>query len=66
MSSLVFLVPIALLLGAAALAAFFWSLHNGQYDDLKGAGERILVDNGDGRAGARHTPAADLSRDKEG
>lgn len=65
MSSLVFLVPIALLIGAAALAAFFWSLRSGQYDDLKGAGERIFVDDGDDRAGARHTPAAELSRDKE-
>ena len=33
MSSLVFLVPLALLLGGAALAAFLWSLRSGQYDD---------------------------------
>lgn len=44
MSSLVFLVPLALLLGAAALGAFFWSLKSGQYDDLDGAAERILMD----------------------
>lgn len=44
MSSLVFLVPLALLLGAAALGAFFWSLGSGQYDDLDGAAERILLD----------------------
>lgn len=44
MSSLVYLVPVALLLGAAALGAVFWSLKNGQYDDLKGAAERILLD----------------------
>ena len=44
MSSLVYLVPVALLLGAAALGAFLWSLRNGQYDDLKGAAERILLD----------------------
>jgi cbb3-type cytochrome oxidase maturation protein len=42
MSSLVFLIPIALLLGAAALGAFLWSLRSGQYDDLDGAAERIL------------------------
>jgi cbb3-type cytochrome oxidase maturation protein len=44
MNSLVFLVPLALLLGAAALGAFFWSLKSGQYDDLDGAAERILMD----------------------
>lgn len=44
MSSLVFLIPLALLLGGAALAAFLWSLRNGQYDDLNGAAERILID----------------------
>lgn len=44
MSSLVFLVPLALLLGGAALAAFLWSLKSGQYDDLDGAAERILLD----------------------
>ncbi|MCU4180819.1 cbb3-type cytochrome oxidase assembly protein CcoS [Bosea sp. BH3] len=44
MSSLVFLIPLALLLGGAALAAFLWSLRSGQYDDLDGAAERILLD----------------------
>jgi len=44
MNSLVFLVPLALLLGAAALGAFFWSLKSGQYEDLDGAAERILLD----------------------
>ncbi|URK88885.1 cbb3-type cytochrome oxidase assembly protein CcoS [Rhizobium sp. RCAM05350] len=44
MSSLVFLIPLALLLGAAALGAFLWSLRSGQYDDLDGAAERILMD----------------------
>lgn len=44
MSSLVFLVPLALVLGGAALAAFLWSLRSAQYDDLDGAAERILLD----------------------
>ena len=44
MSSLGYLVPVALLLGATALGAFLWSLRNGQYDDMKGAAERILLD----------------------
>jgi cbb3-type cytochrome oxidase maturation protein len=44
MSSLVFLVPLALLLGGAALGSFLWSLRSGQYEDLDGAAERILLD----------------------
>ncbi|WP_377843894.1 cbb3-type cytochrome oxidase assembly protein CcoS [Bosea sp. UC22_33] len=44
MSSLAFLVPLALVLGGAALSAFLWSLRSGQYDDLDGAAERILLD----------------------
>jgi cbb3-type cytochrome oxidase maturation protein len=44
MSQLVFLIPIALGLGALGLVAFIWSLHSGQYDDLDGAAERILDD----------------------
>jgi cbb3-type cytochrome oxidase maturation protein len=44
MSYLAFLVPIAILLGFAGLAAFMWALRSGQYDDLDGAAERILMD----------------------
>lgn len=44
MSMLVYLIPAALLFGVLALAAFLWALRNGQYDDLDGAAERILVD----------------------
>jgi cbb3-type cytochrome oxidase maturation protein len=43
-SVIVYLIPIAILLGAIGLAAFFWSLKSGQYDDLDGAAERILFD----------------------
>jgi len=39
-----FLIPVALLLGGAGLAAFLWSLRNRQYEDLDGAAERILFD----------------------
>lgn len=44
MSVLIYLIPIALLLGGIGLAAFLWSLRSGQYDDLDGAAERILFD----------------------
>lgn len=42
MNGLVVLIPIALFLGAAGLAAFLWTMRSGQYDDLDGAAGRIL------------------------
>ena len=45
MSILIYLIPLALLLGLLGLAAFVWSLKSGQYDDLDGAAQRILLDN---------------------
>ena len=47
MTDFFFLIPVALALGAAGLGAFMWSLRSGQYDDLDGAAERILLENGD-------------------
>jgi cbb3-type cytochrome oxidase maturation protein len=44
MEVLVFLVPLALLLGLLGLAGFLWSLRNGQYDDLEGAAWRAIAD----------------------
>ncbi len=47
MNGLAFLIPVALLLGLGGLAAFFWSMRNGQYEDLEGAANRILIDDED-------------------
>jgi len=44
MNVLVYLVPLALLLGLTGLFGFIWTLHNGQYDDLEGDAVRILPD----------------------
>ena len=44
MTVLVYLIPIALLLGFAGLAAFLWALRSGQFEDLDGAASRILFD----------------------
>lgn len=44
MTSLLFLIPAALVLGGAGLAAFLWALNSGQYDDLEGAALRVLDD----------------------
>jgi len=44
MTALLFLIPVALLLGLLGLGAFLWTLRSGQFDDLDGAAERILHD----------------------
>jgi cbb3-type cytochrome oxidase maturation protein len=44
MTVLLFLIPLALLLGLTALAAFMWSLRSGQFDDLDGSAHRVLMD----------------------
>jgi len=44
---LLYLIPLALLLGLMGLAAFFWSLKSKQYDDMDGAAHRILIDDDD-------------------
>lgn len=47
MDIMIFLIPAAVFLGAMGLAAFFWSLKSGQYEDLDGAAHRILIDDED-------------------
>lgn len=47
MTGLVFLIPIALGMGAFGLLAFFWAMRSGQFDDMDGAANRILVDEED-------------------
>jgi cbb3-type cytochrome oxidase maturation protein len=47
MSVLGLLLPVALLLGLGGLAAFFWALRNGQFDDPDGDAARILIDDED-------------------
>lgn len=44
MKSLLYLMPVAILLGSAGLGAFIWSLKSGQYEDMEGAAQRILLD----------------------
>jgi cbb3-type cytochrome oxidase maturation protein len=53
MEVLVFLVPLALTLGGLGLAAFLWSLKNGQFDDLEGASWRAIADD---EPVAQHSP----------
>ena len=43
------LVPIAIGLGLTGLAAFFWALKKGQFDDPQGDANRILTTDYDDR-----------------
>ena len=44
MDILYLLVPIALVLAAAGVGAFFWAVRNGQYDDVQTPAIRVLLD----------------------
>jgi cbb3-type cytochrome oxidase maturation protein len=44
MTSLAWLVPVALFLGGLGLATFLWALRSNQFEDLDGAGWRALDD----------------------
>ena len=44
MTSLAWLIPLALILGGLGLTAFLWSLKSGQYEDLEGSAYRALED----------------------
>jgi cbb3-type cytochrome oxidase maturation protein len=48
---LAYLMPMALGLGLAGLASFFWCMRTRQFEDLEGAGWRALSD--DDLPGAR-------------
>ena len=53
MNVLVFLIPVALFLGGAGLVLFFWAMRDGQFEDLDGAANRILIDDEEGAQLAR-------------
>ena len=47
MEALYLLVPLSVVLVFAITIAFWWSLRNGQYDDLEGPAYRLLMDDRD-------------------
>lgn len=48
MTILGLLVPIALFMGLCSLGTFFWALRGGQFEDLEGSANRILIDDESG------------------
>ncbi len=47
MSSLYFLIPMAVIILAAGIWAFVWSVKSGQFEDMDGPAHRILMDDDD-------------------
>jgi cbb3-type cytochrome oxidase maturation protein len=47
MTGLAILIPIALGMGLLGLCAFLWSMRAGQYEDMEGAANRILIEEED-------------------
>ncbi len=43
------LIPLALVVMAIAVWGFVWSVKSGQFDDLEGPAQRILMDDDDPR-----------------
>jgi cbb3-type cytochrome oxidase maturation protein len=41
------LIPVALVMAGVALAAFLWSVRNGQLDDLDTPPQRMVLDDDD-------------------
>lgn len=53
------LLPGMLLLGIIGVAVFFWAVRNGQYDDMDGAANRVLLDDDDNET---HEPGKEDSK----
>ena len=47
MNGMALLIPLALAMGLIGLIAFSWALRRGQFDDMDGAANRILIDEDD-------------------
>lgn len=56
------LIPGMLLLGLVAVGVLFWAARSGQFDDLEGDGQRILMDEDADVDDARRFPDAESDR----
>ncbi|MBU1386059.1 MAG: cbb3-type cytochrome oxidase assembly protein CcoS [Alphaproteobacteria bacterium] len=56
MNVIFLLAPFSVALGLLAVGAFVWTLRSGQYDDIQGSAERVLIDDEDDEAPDAPTP----------
>ncbi len=47
MEVIYFLIPLMIVLGLVMVGILFWAARSGQYDDLEGPANRILMDDDD-------------------
>lgn len=59
------LIPGMLVLGLVAVGVLFWAARTGQFDDLEGDGQRILMDEEADQGDPRRFPDADEDRRSE-
>jgi len=58
------LIPLMILLGLVGVGIFIWSVRSGQYDDLEGDANRILMDDDDPLLPENHAKAESDSSKK--
>ena len=63
MESLFLLIPMSLVVVAFIVAVLYWSVKNGQFDDLEGPGHAILMDD-DLPADSGANPRKNLNKTK--
>jgi cbb3-type cytochrome oxidase maturation protein len=59
MESLFLLIPLSLLLVAFLAYILYWSVKSGQFDDLNGPGEAILMDDDSPKTSQKLDPTPD-------
>ena len=59
------LIPGMLILGLVAVGVLFWAARSGQFDDLDGDANRILMDD-ERKVDPRRQPGADLDEGEDG
>jgi cbb3-type cytochrome oxidase maturation protein len=64
MESLFLLIPLSLALVIVIAAVFYWSVKNGQFDDMEGPGHSILMDDDTTFVPVNNSQAID-SKDKK-
>ena len=65
MESLYLLIPVSVILVFIIGGLFWWSLRNGQYDDLEGPAYRLLLDDRDELPSAPDSPKNDARASAE-
>lgn len=59
------LIPLMIILGIVGVVIFFWSVRSGQYDDLEGDANRILMDEDDPLLPKNQPPGKDKKSTKD-